>query len=194
MSSLNPFNRRCAVCSAEARRTFTNDSCIQLVLPWLQPCGSAGWANAALLPEKANVICAALAIARMAVLKLQRTMQADSHAAGLDPIHHQHSSSNCWIEHLRECLSKLSEAVPTSLQQLQQEVTTGHNVQKLQGLQISPALLPVSVPAQQAPSTTVSMPGEASGTGQAVDAWLAVSRVQDVLDRVLELLHSCSGG
>jgi hypothetical protein len=34
----------------------------------------------------------------------------------------------------------------------------------------------------------VRIPGDAQGAGQAVDAWLAVSRVQDVLDRVLELL------
>jgi hypothetical protein len=34
----------------------------------------------------------------------------------------------------------------------------------------------------------VCIPGDAQGSGQAVDAWLAVSRVQDVLDRVLELL------
>jgi hypothetical protein len=135
---------------------FGPDACIHLVLPWLQQQGPVGWCDADTLPDRANAVCAALAVVRLALL---RGGQA---SAGLQP----------------QLLSALSAAVAGALVQLQAANSVEAVAQQQQQQQDGAG----------GSAGRQRIPGEASGAGQAVDAWLAVSRVQDVLDRVLELL------
>jgi hypothetical protein len=89
---------------------------------------------------------------------------------------------------LQQPLQTLSAAVTDALQCLQ----TANRIE--QGDAASTAMTEAaaadggSSAQQQQQQQRVRIPGDAQGAGQAVDAWLAVSRVQDVLDRVLELL------
>ena len=79
-------------------------------------------------------------------------------------------SCNC-KQQLQPMLAELSAAVSESLQVLQ----TLNRAEQ-------------AATEQSTVDGRMRVPGQAQGSGQAVDAWLAVSRVQDVLDRVLELL------
>jgi hypothetical protein len=129
-------------------------------MPWLLQQGPVGWQTADALPDKANAVCAALAVVRLALLRDKAVV-----ATGGLP--------EDWRQHLQTCLAVLSAAVTTALQALQ----AFNSVEQDGG-------------AEQLPASDgrVRVPGQALGAGPAVDAWLAVSRVQDVLDRVLELL------
>jgi hypothetical protein len=129
-------------------------------MPWLLQQGRVGWQTADALPDKANAVCAALAVVRLALLR-DKAIKA---TGGLD--------EDC-RQHLRVCMAVLSAAVTTALQALQ----AFNTVEQAAGVEQGPA-----------GDGRLRVPGEALGAGQAVDAWLAVSRVQDVLDRVLELL------
>lgn len=119
-----------------------------------------GWQTADALPDKANAVCAALAVVRLALLR-------DKAVAGITSV------SKDSRQHLQTCLAVLSAAVSNALQALQ----------AFNSIEQAAAVEQVA-----AGDGRVRVPGEAIGAGQAVDAWLAVSRVQDVLDRVLELL------
>lgn len=77
-------------------------------------------------------------------------------------------------QELKAALSSMAAAVRDALAVLQAANSTEQEGQQSLG--------------SSAGDGRVCVPGEAQGAGQAVDAWLAVSRVQDVLDRVLELL------
>lgn len=121
-----------------------------------------GWQTAEALPDRANAVCAALAVVRLALLR-----DKPAAAAGTS------SSLNVDLrQQLQLALTALSAAVGEALQALQ---TANMHEQGVSA-------------AQAVAGGVVRVPGEAQGSGQAVDAWLAVSRVQDVLDRVLELL------
>lgn len=130
------------------------------MLAWLQQNGPVGWQTADTLPDRANAVCAALAVVRLALLREKP---------------HAGTSSSLGVElrqQLQLALTALSAAVGEALESLQTA-----NMQE-QG----------AAAVQAVAGGVVRVPGEAQGSGQAVDAWLAVSRVQDVLDRVLELL------
>lgn len=137
---------------------FTPTSCIHLVMPWLVQHGPAGWQAADTLPDKANAVCAALAVVRLGLLRSQAGVTAGS------------ISADC-KQQLQPILAELAAAVSGSLQALQ----TLNRVEQ-------------ASTEQSSADGRTRVPGEALGSGQAVDAWLAVSRVQDVLDRVVELL------
>jgi hypothetical protein len=119
-----------------------------------------GWQTADALPDRANAVCAALAVVRLALLR--------------DKLHAS-TSSSLGVESRQQfqpVLTALSAAVAEALKVLQ----TANMLE--QGASAGQAVT----------GGVVRVPGEAQGSGQAVDAWLAVSRVQDVLDRILELL------
>jgi hypothetical protein len=175
---------------------------VQLVLPWLQQDSPVGWQDADQLSDNANAICTALAVVRLAILKMHPAAAgaagiggsaAGVVAAGASPTTGSSSSSNVQGANMRELLHQplqaLSAAVTDALQGLQRA-----NKIEQGGLASSAAAAPEAAAAgasgvqQQQQQERVAIPGDAQGAGQAVDAWLAVSRVQDVLDRVLELL------
>lgn len=139
--------------------------------PWLLQHGPAGWQTEDALADRANAICAALAVVRLALLKAAAAARPDSDAAGpasaIDDLEPQQ-------QQLKPALPVLSQAVADSLRALQ----VANKVE--QG--------PDSSDTAGADDGRQRVCGEAEGSGHAVDAWLAVSRVQDVLDRVSELL------
>jgi hypothetical protein len=124
-----------------------------------------GWQTADTLADKANAVNAALAVVRLGLLR-ERAAAAGGGTLG--------AASK---QQLQSTLSVLSAAVSDALQALQA-------VNRLEQAAGAGATAQDS-----AADGRVRVPGEAQGSGQAVDAWLAVSRVQDVLDRVLELLQ-----
>jgi hypothetical protein len=137
---------------------------MQLVLPWLQQEGPVGWQAGDNLPDRANAVCAALAVIRLGLLRSRTASSRSSSCIGAGAEHE-----------LKAVLTVLSGAVATVLQSLQAANSTEHGVQA--GGVVG------------RPDGRVCVPGKAQGAGQAVDAWLAVSRLQDVLDRALELLR-----
>jgi hypothetical protein len=135
---------------------------MQLAMPWLLQEGPVGWQAADVLPDRANAVCAALAVTRLVLLRNKAGTSKDA-ASDIDK------------EALKSALTGMTAAVREALQVLQaansaEQGGAGGGT----GSSVSDG--------------RVCVPGEAQGAGQAVDAWLAVSRVQDVLDRVLELL------
>lgn len=180
---------------------FSSTGSVQLVLPWLQQHSAVGWKDADQLSDNTNAVCAALAVVRLALLKAQAagssaTAASNSTAAGdaaaaASPSAAGGSSSGQGAELqqvLQQPLQALSAAVTDALQGLQ----LVNRVE--QGSAASAACQAAAATATAAAGTSgqqqerVCIPGDAQGSGQAVDAWLAVARVQDVLDRVLELL------
>lgn len=162
---------------------FTASSCMQLVMPWLLQSSPVGWETPDALPGRANAVCAALAVVRLALLK-STPGQASGSGSAATPAAVQEdaggSNSSLTQEQqlLRPALQALASAVREALQLLQvaNVVEQGANAEQQGG------------GGSRAGDARVCVPGEARGAGQAVDAWLAVSRVQDVLDRVLELM------
>lgn len=135
------------------------------MLPWLQQHSAVGWQTPDGLADTANAICSALAVVRLTLLKLKgsSTTISSTDLTKLQAV-------------LQEVLSALSAATSGALQDLQliNKVEQGQqNANSGSAGNLQQQML---------------VPGEAQGQGQAVDAWLAVSRVQDVLDRVLELM------
>lgn len=159
-------------CYAGWDSPFAGWGSVELVIPWLQQNGASGWQDTDQLADRANAICAALAVVRLSLLK---SKVPEAHAAAEAEV--QSEASPHIKAELEQVLAPLSAAVTQTLGSLQ--MLNGLE----QGLQQQSAGANSSTGQQQ-----VRIPGEAEGTGQAVDAWLAVSRVQDVLDRVLELL------
>lgn len=147
---------------------------MQLVLPWLQQEGPVGWHDATTLPEKANAICAALAVLRLGLLRGAGTGSTGGTSTA--------ESGRASGQQLSELLHPLAGAVVDALKQLEVDYGAGggmgQTVQQQTGFQGSSGH----------DDGRRCIPGEACGEGQAVDAWLAVSRMQDVLARVLELL------
>lgn len=140
------------------------------MLPWLQQGGATGWQDTEQLADRANAICAALAVVRLSLLREKGMETLPVAAASTNGT----SLSQTKAE-LQQLLTLLSAAVATTLNRLRLLNSME------QGLQHQPNSSSID---QQ----HIRIPGEARGDGQAVDAWLAVSRVQDVLARVLELL------
>lgn len=153
---------RCCVCTRDAGSCFNPASCLELVLPWLLQQGPVGWKTADTLADKANAVNAALAVVRLGLLRERAAAGGNTLGAASK-------------QQLQSTLSVLSAAVKDALQALQA-------VNRLEQAAEAAAQ-------DSAADGRVQVPGEAQGSGEAVDAWLAVSRVQDVLDRVLELLH-----
>ena len=130
-----------------------------MAMPWLQQEGPRGWQKSDNIAERANVLCSALAVVRFALL-------ASSKLAGGLASAEVIAGGPLSGEGFKECMGPLAAAVHSALQQLQSERRQG-------GLN------------DDHPNAWL---GAACGSGQAVDAWLAVSRVDDVLQRVLDLL------
>lgn len=160
-------------CFAGADSPFITLGSVELVLPWLQQQGTNGWHDSDLLVDKGNAVCAALAVVRLSLLQ-GRGQPANAAAAS--------SSSHTKLKALlQDSLKTLSAAVRATLDALQAVNYAEQRPNQQQQFNAG----------SNSPSSgqhRVRIPGEAEGAGQAVDAWLAVSRVQEVLDRVLELL------
>jgi hypothetical protein len=171
---------------------------VQLVLPWLRQDSAVGWRDPDQLSENANAVCTALAVVRLALLKAQPA--AGNAAAGgvasvSGAIYAAGGESDApgalLKERLQPPLQALSAGVAEALRRLQ-----AANRIEQDDVASTAASLAAAAAAdeggssvlQQQQQQRVRIPGDAQGAGQAVDAWLAVSRVQDVLDRVLELL------
>lgn len=132
-------------------------------MPWLLQQGPIGWQSADTLPDRANAVCAALAVVRLALLQGSNSSSGDR----LAPEEQQ--------EALKPALTALSTAVADALKVLQAANSVEQDAVNEGG-------------SGRGADGRACVPGESHGAGLAVDAWLAVSRVQDVLDRVLELL------
>jgi hypothetical protein len=150
---------------------FGPASCIDLVLPWLRQRGAVGWRDSDTLPDRANAVCAALAVVRLALLQAQHQPAGGGRAAAATAA----AATPPQQQQLASALVPLRAAVKAALQQLQAEGQAGEAAAPGGG--------------SSGGDGRQRVPGQASGSGDAVDAWLAVSRVQDVLERVLELLQ-----
>jgi hypothetical protein len=159
--------------------------CMRLVLPWLRQSGAAGWHDQEQLALRSNALSAALAVVRLVLLRAARQPVVGD---GGDRMQHQRppafdddaAGDRNVTELLREPLAALAAAAQAALAEFQQE-TRGTAVERV---------LPMAAitAARGVPDARLRFSGDACGSGGAVDAWLAVSRLQDVLQRVLELL------
>uniref|UniRef100_A0A383WF28 Uncharacterized protein n=1 Tax=Tetradesmus obliquus TaxID=3088 RepID=A0A383WF28_TETOB len=178
---------------------FSSTGSVQLVLPWLQQHSAVGWRDADQLSDNANAVCAALAVVRLALLKAQsagsnaaaasNSTAAGDAAAAASPS----AAAGCSIgqgaemrEVLQQPLQALSAAATDALRGLQLVNRVEQGNAASAAAATATAATAAGTAGQQ--QERVCIPGDAQGSGQAVDAWLAVARVQDVLDRVLELL------
>jgi hypothetical protein len=124
-------------------------------MPWLQQEAPRGWKDADSIAERANVLCSALAVVRLALLTSDKIAVAAGTAGASLP-----------LGRYKDLLRQLDCAVTLGLHKLQSD-------EGQEGLDNG---------AEHARM------GAASGSGQAVDAWLALCRVDDVLQRVLDLV------
>jgi hypothetical protein len=206
----------CALLLARARQdaaggSFGAGECWGLCAPWLRPDGPRGWRAAGVagggdaLETNANAICAALNAVRLLLLRRQQVEgpavagssagtqppPTSSAAAGVG------SSSSSTVSaqlpspaELRQAvLQPLQQAVRVALARLHAEAGGEHGGGTGAKGAEAEAVAAGGESARVLAGAPVigAVPGEGQGTGSAVDAWLALSRVDDVLARVAEL-------
>jgi hypothetical protein len=159
---------------------------MQLVLPWLQQDSAVGWRDADQLSENANAVCTALAVVRLALLKAS-TAAGDT-PAGSSATAAAGGSSNAPGALLKEMLQPPLQALSATVAETLRGLQTANRIDQGGVASTTTSLAAADEGSVQQQQQRVRIPGDAQGAGHAVDAWLAVSRVQDVLDRVLELL------
>jgi hypothetical protein len=158
--------------------------------PWLRLGGARGWRGGGggggsggggqddRLVNNANVICAALNTLRLLLLRRQQEEGQGGPSSGSGGFGGSGEGPGPGLpsdsELLASVLEPLQQAVAAALARLRAEASGGGGVGSGGGAAGGGVLL-----------------GEGEGTGSLVDAWLALSRVDDVLARVVEL---CGGG
>ena len=196
----------CALLLARARQDAAAgaigvDDCWQLCAPWLLPDGPRGWRGGGsgsgegeegveegALPANANAVCAALNLLRLVLLRRQSQQRPEAGAAaaaGGAPA--GDAGLPAAPGELAALLAPLAAAVQAGLARARAEAGGGGGDDGGGGDGKEDDKKSGATDDATAAAAVATVPGEARGSGSAVDAWLALSRVDEVLGRVLEL-------